>query len=49
MFLLYLQLYLSFIFLPGYWLWKLINVIYYFYYVTIIHLIPLYHDWSREK
>ena len=28
---------------------KLINIFYYCDYVTIIHLIPLYHDWSTEK
>ena len=35
--------------LSGYWLWKLINIFYYCDYVTIIHLIPLYQDWSTEK
>ena len=39
--------YLSF--LSGYWLGKLINIFYYSNYVTITHLIPLYHDWSIEK
>jgi len=39
--------YLSF--LSGCWLGKLINIFYYSNYVTITHLIPLYHDWSIEK
>ena len=38
-----------FCFLSGYGLWKLINIFYYCDYLTIIHLIPLYHDWSTEK
>ena len=41
--------YLLLFFLVGYWLWKLINIFYYCYYVTIAHLISLYHDWSTEK
>ena len=35
--------------MSGYWLWKLINIFYYCDYVTIFHLVPLYHDWSTEK
>ena len=37
------------LFLSGCWLWKLINIFYSCGYVTIAHLIPLYHDWSTEK
>ena len=40
---------ITFYFLPGYWLWKLISIFYYCDYVTITHIIPLYHDWSIEK
>ena len=32
-----------------FWLWKIINIFYYCDYVTITHLISLYHDWSTEK
>ena len=32
-----------------FWLWKVINIFYYCDYVTITHLISLYHDWSTEK
>ena len=39
----------NFYFFSGYWLWKLINIFYSCGYVTIAHLIPLYHDWSTEK
>ena len=48
MFPLWLAIAIIFHFLSGYWLWKLINIFYYCDYVTIIHLIPLYHDWSTE-
>ena len=37
------------LFLVWHWLWKLINIFYYCDYVSITHLIPLYHDWSTEK
>ena len=39
----YYGLQLSFIFLSGYWLWKLIHIFYFCDYVTIIPLILLYH------
>ena len=44
---LWLAVVIIFYFLSGYWLWKLIFD--YCDYVTIIQLIPLYHDWSTEK
>ena len=49
MFPLWLAIAIIFHFLSGYWLWKLINIFYYCDYVTIIHLIPLYHDGSTEN
>ena len=49
MFPLWLAIVIIFYFLSGYLLWKLINTFYYCDYVTITHLIPLYHDWSTEK
>ena len=49
MFPLWLAIVIIFYFLSGYWLWKLINIFYYCDYVTITHLIPLFHDWSTEK
>ena len=51
MFPLWLAIVIIFIFYfsSGYQVWKLINIFYYCDYVTITHLIPLYHDWSTEK
>ena len=49
MFSLWLAIVMIFYFLSDYWLWKLINVFYYWDYITIICLIPLYHDWSTEN
>ena len=49
MFPLWLAIVIIFYFLSGYWLWKLINIFYYCDYITIIHLIPLYHDWSQKN
>ena len=48
MFTLWLAIVLSFIFV---WLLivKIINIFHYYDYVTISHLIPLYHDWSTQK
>ena len=39
----------NYLFLSGYWFWKLINILYYCDYVAIICLIPWYHDWSTKK
>ena len=49
MFQLWLEIVIIFYFLSGYWLWKLINIFYYSHYVTIIHFISLYHNWTREN
>ena len=49
MFPLWIPIVITFYILSGCWLWKLINIFYYCDYVTIAHLIPLYHDWSTEK
>ena len=49
MFPLWLAIVIIFYFLSGYWLWKLISIFYYCDYVTIIHLISLYHNWSAEN
>ena len=46
---LWLAILIIFYFLSGYWFCKLLNIFYYCDYVTITHLIPLYHDWSTEK
>jgi len=49
MFPLWLAIVIIFYFWSAYWLWKLRNIFHYCDYVTITHLIPLYHDWSTEK
>ena len=49
MFLLWLAIVTMIYFLSGYWLWKLTDIFYYCDYVTVTHLIPLYHYWSTEK
>ena len=49
MFPLCLAIVIIFYFLSAYWLWKLKNIFHYCDYVTITHLIPLYHTWSTEK
>ena len=49
MFPLWFAIVIIFYFWSDYWLWKLINIFYYCDYVSITHLIPLYHDWSTEK
>jgi len=36
-------------FLSGYQLWKLVNIFYHCDYVTVIHLIALYHDCQQQK
>ena len=45
---LWLAIIIIFYFLSGYWLWKLINIFYYYNYVTITQYY-LYYDWSTEK
>ena len=49
MLLLWIVIIINFYFLSDYWLWRLKNTFYYCDYVTIIHLIPLYYDWSTEN
>ena len=49
MFPLWLAIVIIFYFLSGYWLWKQMNIFYYCDYVTITHLILLYHHWQQKN
>ena len=48
MFPLWIEILITFYFLSGSWLWKLVNTFYCCDYVTITHLIPFYYYWSTE-